>query len=124
LDAPERLPHPCPHFITSACSIYAIRPWRCSDYQCRVLRGVIDGAIARDRAHELVDQAQAMRQFVKEALPEGLTVTRLAHDVRAQAPENRDAPRQLGLARFFAYRLFVERHFLGPKEHWMTRTKA
>jgi Fe-S-cluster containining protein len=124
LGAPEHLPHPCPHYISSACSIYAIRPFRCRDYQCRVLEHMLEGELSRDEAHALVDQALAMRVLVQEVLPQGLTVTKLAQDVRAEAPENRTRPRLLGLARFVAYRLFVERHFLGAKARWMSKTKA
>jgi hypothetical protein len=124
LPAPEHVPHPCPHFIDSACSIYAIRPWRCSDYQCRVLERMTAGELDADAAHALVEQAQAMRALVQEALPEGLAIVQLARDVRAEAPENRTAPRLAALVRFVAYRLFVERNFLGPKARWMTRTKA
>jgi hypothetical protein len=85
---------------------------------------MLEGELAPQAAHALVDQARAMRATVDEALPVGLTITRLAQDVWAEAAENRTAPRLLALARFVAYRLFVERHFLGPKARWMIREKA
>ena len=124
LSSPDRLPLLRPHFISSACSVYAIRPWRCSDYRCRVLDAHVAGDIDAPGAHSLVEQAKAMRALVDDALPPGLTARQLAQDVRSQAPQSRDPPRLLALARFVAYRLFVERHFLGPKSRWMTKTKA
>jgi Fe-S-cluster containining protein len=124
VDAPEKIAHPCPHFIDQSCSIYAIRPWRCSDYQCRVLARMLEGELDPDAAHALVDQARELRQAVKDVLPEGLTITRLAQDVRAENPENRAPSRLLALARFVAYRLFAERHFLSAKARWMIREKA
>jgi hypothetical protein len=123
LSAADRLPLPCPHFIAPACSIYAIRPSGCSDYQCEVLKGLLGGRIERKEAQDLVDQARRMRRLVEEALPDGLTAVRLAQDVRAQAPENRTPARLAALARFVAYRLFVERNFLGPRSRWMTGAK-
>jgi hypothetical protein len=124
LEPSEKLAHPCPHFIDQSCSIYAVRPWRCGDYQCRVLARMLEGELDAAAAHALVDQARGMRQAVMDVLPEGLTITRLAQDVRAENPENRAPSRLLALARFVAYRLFVERHFLSAKARWMIREKA
>jgi hypothetical protein len=124
LEESEKFAHPCPHFIDKSCSIYAIRPWRCSDYQCRVLAQMMEGELDQSAAHALVDQALDLRQAVRDALPEGLTITRLARDVRAESAENRSPPRLLALARFVAYRLFVERRFLSAKARWMIRDKA
>ena len=121
---PEQLAHPCPHFISSACSIYAIRPRRCRQYQCEVLEHMMCGDLARDEAHRLVEQALAMRALVQDALPEGLTATRLAQDIRDESPDTRTPARLLALAQFVAYRLFVERHFLAPKSRWLTHSKA
>jgi hypothetical protein len=120
----DKFAHPCPHFINSSCAIYVFRPWRCGDYQCRVLSNMLEGEIDPQAAHALVDKARALRASINEALPEGLTITQLARDVRVEAAENRATPRLLALARFVAYRLFVERHFLNPKARWMTRDKA
>lgn len=124
LDAPERLPHPCRHYAAPACSIYGVRPWRCADYRCRVLDSMLDGAIGPQEAHALVDRARALRAEVATVLPAGLTVVQLAEDMRLEAPDSRAPERLQPLVRFVAYRLFVERHFLGPKARWMSRTKA
>lgn len=124
IDAPEQLPHPCRHFAAPACSIYAVRPWHCSDYRCEVLKGMQDGAIALETARGLVDQARTLRAQMEELLPPGVTAVRLAEDLRTEAPEQRDPTRLQALVRFAACRMFVERHFLHPKAHWMTRTKS
>jgi hypothetical protein len=65
-----------------------------------------------------------LRTQVAEALPPELTVVPLAEDMRTAAPAAKEPSRLQALVRFVAYRLFVERHFLGPKACWMTRTKA
>jgi hypothetical protein len=81
---------------------------------------MIKGTIAPAAAHELVDRALAMRAQVREVLPPDLTVTKLAADVKTAAPQTRTPERLQALVRFAAYRVFVERHFLGPKSRWMT----
>lgn len=123
-DAPDRFDHPCRHFIHQSCAIYSIRPWRCGDYQCRVLKRMLDGELDSDSAHALVDQAKGLRESVKSVLPEGLAINRLAQEVKAGKDADRSPSRLLALARFVAYRLFVERHFLNPKAIWMLREKA
>jgi len=80
---------------------------------------MIKGTIAPAAAHGLVDQALAMRTQVREVLPPDLTVTRLAADLKAQAPEARSPERLQALVRFAAYRVFVERHFLAAESRWM-----
>ncbi|GGD93199.1 hypothetical protein GCM10011515_11230 [Tsuneonella deserti] len=124
LVASEKLQHPCPHFIAPACSIYRIRPFRCSDYTCRVLEGMLQGELEPGAAHGLVEQALAMRKLVQDALPGDVTADRLARDLLSESAENRAPARLLALARFAAFRIFVERHFLGPKSRWMTRKSA
>lgn len=124
LEAPERFNHPCRHFVEQCCSIYPIRPWRCGHYQCEVLKQLLGGDIDANAAHALVDQAIELREGVRSALPEGLTITRLAKEVKAGQEHDRSPSRLLALARFVAYRLFVERHFLAPKSRWMIREKA
>jgi Fe-S-cluster containining protein len=122
-EAPDRLSHPCPHFIEQSCSIYAIRPWRCGDYQCEVLKQLYKGEIDAGAAHALVEQAKELRETVKSSLPEGLTIACLAQEVKA-GKDNRSPSQLLALVRFAAYRLFVERHFLPLKARWMTRQKV
>ena len=120
IEAPEQLPHPCPHYGAPLCTIYTVRPWRCGDYQCEVLEQLVDGRIEFSAARALVDQALAMRTDAAEVMGPGLTIVDLAEDVRAQLPGKRSADRLQALVRFAAYRVFVERHFLGPKSRWMT----
>jgi hypothetical protein len=123
-DAPERLPHPCRHFAAPACAIYAVRPTRCAAYRCRVLEGLDEGAIEPAAAHELVNRARTLREQVADALPAGLNVQKLVQDMRTDGPEANGPERGPALARFAAYRMFVERHFVAPESHWLTRTKA
>jgi hypothetical protein len=85
---------------------------------------MLEGELDPSAAHALVDRAKQMRDGVRNALPEGLTIDTLAQEVKAGKDDDRSPPRLLALARFVAYRLFVERHFLGPKSRWMTREKA
>ncbi len=120
LAAPESLAHPCPHFAAPACTIYAIRPWRCSDYRCEVLAGMMAGTIEPDAAHALVDQALAMRALVRDVLPAEVSIVELARDLKAQSPQDRSPGRLQAMARLAAFRVFVERHFLGPKSRWLT----
>jgi Fe-S-cluster containining protein len=124
IEASDRFSHPCPHFIEQSCSIYAIRPRRCGDYQCEVLKKLYEGEIDAGAAHALVDQAKILRESVKSSLPEGLTLTCLAREVKAGKDEDRSPSRLLVLARFVAFRMFVERHFLPAKARWMIREKA
>ena len=124
LDAPGRLPHPCPHFSTPACTIYAVRPWQCSDYRCEVLKRLGDGELDEDTAHGLVVEALTLRSRVTALLPEGTTFAGFAEDMKTGAPASRSPARLPALARFVAYRMFVERHFLSPDSHWLSREKA
>jgi hypothetical protein len=57
-------------------------------------------------------------------LPAGLNVQKLVQDMRTDGPEANGPERGPALARFAAYRMFVERHFVAPESHWLTRTKA
>lgn len=116
--------HPCPHYIEQSCSIYAIRPWRCGDYQCQVLKKFLESEIDADAAHALVDRAKSLREALSSSLPDGLTATKLAQEVKAGKGDDRSPARLLALARFVTYRMFVERHFLTSKGRWMMRDKA
>ena len=124
LDAPERLPHPCPHYSTPACTIYAIRPCQCADYRCEVLKALGDGAIDEGTAHGLVAEALTLRADVTALLPEGTIFAGFAEDMKTGASASRSPTRLPALVRFVAYRLFVERHFLSPDSHWLSREKA
>ena len=124
LYAPERLPHPCPNYSTPACTIYAIRPRQCREYRCGVLKALGDGELDEKVAHGLVAEALTMRARVITLLPEGTSVAGFAEDLKTGAPESRSPARLPALARFLAYRMFVERHFLSPDSHWLSREKA
>jgi hypothetical protein len=124
LDAPELLPHPCPHYSTPACTIYAIRPCQCADYRCEVLKALVDGVIDEDTAHGLVAEALILRAGVTALLPEGITFAGFAEDMKNGTRVSGSPARLPALARFVAYRLFVERHFLSPDSHWLSREKA
>ena len=115
----DRLPHPCPHYSRPACTIYAIRPWRCSDYRCEVLKGFSAGTLDAGTAHALIARAKEMRARVNEVLPPEMTIVDLAREVRGQPIATRTADQLQALVRFAAYRVFVERHFLDEKSPWM-----
>jgi hypothetical protein len=121
LDGPDRLPHPCRHYSTPACTIYAVRPAQCCAYRCEVLKAFLDGDMQEHAAHALIDRALSMRAGVSQLLPEGTTFTGFAEDMKTGAPASRSSARLPALARFLAYRLFVERHFLSPDSHWLPR---
>ena len=120
----DRLLHPCPHFVDQSCSIYEIRPWRCSDYQCQVLQQMLNGEMDAESAHALVDKAKGLRAELGSALPEGLTIARLTDEVKRGKEDDRSPARILAMVRFVAYRMFVERHFLPAKARWMIRERA
>jgi hypothetical protein len=61
---------------------------------------------------------------VTALLPEGITFAAFAEDMKTGAPASGSPARLPALARFVAYRLFVERHFLSPDSHWLSREKA
>jgi hypothetical protein len=124
LDGPDRLPHPCRHYSTPACTIYAVRPAQCCAYRCEVLKAFLDGDMQEHAAHALIDRALSMRAGVSQLLPEGTTFTGFAEDMKTGAPASRSSARLPALARFLAYRLFVERHFLSPDSHWLPREEA
>jgi hypothetical protein len=124
IEAPDRLPHPCRHFAAPACAIYAVRPTRCATYRCRVLERMNAGEIEPPTAHDLVNRARTLREQVSAALPVGLDSRQLVVDLRASGPQARAPERSQALARFAAFRLFVERHFLASESHWLMRTKA
>jgi Fe-S-cluster containining protein len=124
LDGPEQLIHPCPHYSTPACTIYAVRPTQCSKYRCEVLKAFEAGEIDEGTAHGLVDEAVSMRVGVNELLPRGKTFARFAEDLKTGTSEGRSPNQFPALARFVAYRLYVERHFLSPDSHWLSREKA
>ena len=124
LEGPDRLTHPCAHYSSPACTIYAVRPAQCCDYRCEVLKAFEAGEINEANAHRLVDEGLAMRAGVCALLPQGTTFAGFAEDMKTGAPESRSPGRLPALARFVAYRLFVERHFLSPDSHWLPREKA
>lgn len=124
LEGPERLPHPCPHYSTPSCTIYAVRPTQCSNYRCEVFKAFEGGTIDEVTAHRLIDGALRMRTSVSELLPKETTFARFAEDMKAGAPESRSPGRLPALVRFVAYRLFVERHFLSQDSHWLSREKT
>lgn len=123
IEAADRFPHPCRHHAAPACAIYAVRPSRCARYSCRVLSDVMEGELGLDEARDLVGRALTMRARVADVLPEGLSTVALAEDFRTAADASREPARLPALARFIAYRLFVERHFLEASSHWLERTK-
>ena len=124
IEALGRRPHPCPHYGAPLCAIYPVRPWRCGEYRCEVLEALVECRIDFPAARALVDQALAMRAEAAEATEPGLTIVALAQQVRSEAPGSRAAGRLQAMARSAAYRMFVERHFLGPKSRWMTGEDA
>jgi hypothetical protein len=88
------------------------------------LEALGDGEIDEETAHGLVAEALSLRAGVTALLPEGTTFAGFAEDVKTGAPESRSPVRLPALARFVAYRLFVERHFLSADSHWLSREKA
>ncbi len=51
---------PCPCFKYSKCSVYAHRPRNCRDYQCKVLKGYLQGTISFGESMELVRKAKSL----------------------------------------------------------------
>jgi len=55
---------PCPYFKDSKCSVYAQRPRICRDYQCKLLRGYLQGEISLGESIELVKKAKSMMEAI------------------------------------------------------------
>ena len=88
------------------------------------MKALGDGELDEKVAHGLVAEALTMRARVTTLLPEGTSFAGFAEDLKTGAPESRSPARLPALARFLAYRMFVERHFLSPDSHWLSREKA
>ncbi|MFQ5964740.1 MAG: hypothetical protein ACE5KZ_10690, partial [Candidatus Scalinduaceae bacterium] len=55
---------PCPCFKDSKCSVYARRPRNCSDYQCKLLMGYLQGRISFGESIELVRKAISLMEAI------------------------------------------------------------
>lgn len=55
---------PCPCFKDSKCSVYAHQPRNCSGYQCKLLKGYLQGTISFEESIELVKKAISLMEAI------------------------------------------------------------
>ncbi len=59
---------PCSCFKDSKCSVYAQRPRICKKYQCKLLKGYLQGTISFGESMELVKKAKGMMEAIYQNL--------------------------------------------------------
>jgi Fe-S-cluster containining protein len=55
---------PCPYFNDGKCSVYAQRPRKCKDYQCKLLKGYLQGTISFGESIEFVRKAISLMEAI------------------------------------------------------------
>jgi uncharacterized protein len=69
--AKRALAQPCACLDGQSCRIYAARPSRCRAFECRVLEGVLSGALSLGAALQHIGEAQAQAEVVRTLLQSG-----------------------------------------------------
>ena len=115
--APERIDMPCP-FWDRCCTVYSARPHACREYRCQLLAQFDAGEVAFDEALGRVRTAIELRALFVDVLPDTRKLNDLAKRWRDQDPAQRDPRHTQAMLDYVAFRLFVERHFLRPHQHW------
>jgi Fe-S-cluster containining protein len=55
---------PCPCFKDGKCSVYAQRPRKCGNFQCKLLKGYLQGLISFGESTELVKKAKSLMEAI------------------------------------------------------------
>jgi len=120
---PERIDQPCA-FWDRCCTIYAARPAACRKYRCELLAKLGTGELDLSAALRRVQSAIELRGRFIDVLPDTAKVKDTARNWREQPVGERNPAQVKAMLDYVAYRLFVERHFLGPKQQWVTECSA
>jgi hypothetical protein len=120
----DRIPLPCPMLEGTCCSIYPDRPHKCRTYRCDVLKAVEDEALPIEEALGTVRQARALLARLRELMPENLSVA--AGHTQWTTPQTNPQSLAPGEAAarlaFYAFHLYLDRHFRFRKPRFATRT--
>jgi Fe-S-cluster containining protein len=122
LPVPERIEHPCT-FWDRCCTVYSYRPQACRKYRCELLTKLHSGDVALSDALGQVRTALELRARFIDILPDTGTVSRVAEEWKDRSGRNSTAHLKAMLD-YVVYRMFVERHFLAPKQRWVTNAPA